>query len=141
MEPGNAVAGLRVFSEGRGFQPDLVVSFEAPFECVGVSDCVRKRAGYVRSVGEQGSVGCMDLPSHSGLLSLSCHGDGGGSVLAQHCLSLHCFCCFQQLCRSSAAVAAVGDGVDVVFSATSPADYPVLRWIPLPLHCLLQLWL
>lgn len=130
-----------MFSEGKGFQHDLVASFEDPFECGGVSDCVRKRAGYVRSVGEQGSVGCMDLPSHSGLLSLSCHGDGGGSGLARHCLSLRCSCCFQQLCHSSAAVAAVGDGVGVVFLATSPADYPGLRWTPLPLHYLLQLWL
>lgn len=130
-----------MFSEGRGFRPDLAVSSEAPFECGGVSDCVRKHAGCVRRVGEQGSVGCTDLPSHSGLLSLSCHGDGGGSVLAQHCLSLHCSCCFQQLCHSSAAVAAVGDGVGVVSLVTSPADYLVLRWIPLPLHYLLQLWL
>lgn len=130
-----------MFSEERGFQRGLAVSFEAPFGCGGVSDCVRKRAGCVRSVGEQGSVGCMDPPSHSGLLSLSCHGDGGGSVLARCCLSLRCSCCFQQLCHSSAAVAAVGDGVDVVSLVTSPADYPFLRWIPLPLRSLLQLWL
>lgn len=130
-----------MFSEGMGFQHDLVVSSEAPFECGGVSDCVRKHAGCVRSVGEQESVGCMDLPCHSGLLSLSCHGDGDGSVLARRCLSPHCSCCFQQLCHSSAAVAAVGDGVDAVSLATSPADYPVLRWIPLLLYYPRQLWL
>lgn len=130
-----------MFSEGKGSQRDLAVSFGAPFECGGVSDCARKRAGCVRSVEEQGSVGCMDLPSHSGLQSPSCHGDGGGSVLARRCLSLHCSCCFQQLCHSSAAATAVGDGVDVVSLVTSPADYPVLRWIPLPLRYLLQLGL
>ena len=113
LETGNVAAGLLAFSEDKEFQHAPVASFGAPFGCVMESVCVRKRAECVRSVGEQESVGCMDLPSHSGLLSLSCHGDGGGSALVQRCLSPHCSCYFQQLFRS---LAAVDDGV-VEFAA------------------------
>lgn len=141
-ETGNAVAGLPVFSEDTGFLHAPVASFGAPFGCGTISVCVRKRADCVRSVGEQGSVGCMDLPSHSGLPNPSCHGDGGESALALRCLSLHCSCCFQQLSHSFAAVDdGVVDVAAVVSLVTSPAGYPVLRWILQPLHYLLQQWM
>lgn len=131
-----------MFFEDKGFHCAPVASFEAPFGCGVVFECVRKRADCVRSVEEQENVGCMDLPSHSGLLSLSCHGDGGGSALAQQCLSLHCSCCFQQLYHFFAAVDdGVVDAVAVVSLVTSPAGYPVRRWILQPLHYLHQLWL
>lgn len=113
---GNAVAGPLVFSEGMGFQHAPVTSSGAPFGHGTASVCVRKCAGCVKSVGEQGSVGCMDLPSRSGLPNPSCHGDGGGGALAQHCLSPHRSCCFQQL---SHFVAAVDDGAADVAAAAS----------------------
>lgn len=119
-----------------------MASSGAPFECGTVSARVKTHADCVRNVGDQGSVGCKDRPSHSELPSLGCHGDGGGSALVQRCLSLHCSCCFQQPSRS---VAAVDDGaVDVVAAVslvTSPAGSPALRWTLQTLHYLLQQWM
>lgn len=129
-EIGNAVAGLPVFSEDKGFQHAPVASSEAPFGCGMVSVSVRTHVVYARSVGGQESVGCKGHHAHSGLLSLGCHGDGDENALVQHCLSLHCFCCFQQTSHSFAAVVAVDDGVvDVVAVSlvTSPAGCRALR--------------
>lgn len=118
-----------MFSEDKGFQRAPVASFGAPFGCGTVSVCVRTHADYVRSAEELRSVACMDHPGRSGLLSLGCHGDGGGSALVQHCLSLRCSCCFQQTSRFFAAVDdGVVDVVAVVSLVTSPAGSPVLRW-------------
>lgn len=132
-----------MFSERKGFLHAPVASFGDPFGCGTVSVSVRTRVDYVTSVGEQGSVVCMGHPAHSELPSLSCHGDGGGNALVQHCLALHCSCCFQQISRSFAAVVAVDDGVvvdvvAVVSLVTSPADFRALGWTLQTLHYLLQ---
>lgn len=105
-----------------------MASSGAPFGCGTVSVSVRTRADCVTSAGQQGNVGCKGHLAHNGLLILGCHGDGGEGALAQHCLSLHCSCCFQQAFHSSAA--AVGDGVDavaVVSLETSPAGSQALK--------------
>lgn len=119
-----------------------MASSGAPFGCGMVSGSVRTRADCERSVGLQGSVACMGHPVRNGQLIRGCHGDGDGSAPAQHFLSLHCSCRFQQTSHSF-AVAAVGDGVVdavvVVSLMTSPAGSPALRWNPQTLHYLLQL--
>ena len=132
-----------MFSEDKGFQLAPVASFGAPFGCGVVSEHVRTHVDCVRSVEEQGSAGCMDHPSHSGQLNLGCHGDGGGSALVQHCLSLHCSCCFQQPSHSFAAVVDDGaaDAAVVVSSVTSPTGFPAPRWTLQTLHYPLQQWL
>lgn len=113
-ETEDAVAGLPAFSGDKGFRDAPATSFEAPFGCGTVSVHVRKRADRARSAEERGRVGCMDLPSRSGLQNLSCHGDGGEGALARRCLSLHCSCCFQQLSHSFAADGGVVDAAAVV---------------------------
>lgn len=141
LETGNAVAGLQVFSEDKLFQHVPVASSGAPFGCGRVSASVRTRVVYVTSVGRQGSVGCKGHPDHSELLSLGCHGDGGGSAPVQHCLYLHCFCCFQQTSHSFVAVddGVVVDVAAVVSLVTSPAGCPALRLTLQTLRFLLQL--
>lgn len=129
-----------MFSEDRGFQHALVVSFGVPFGCEKVSVSVRAHAENVRCVVELGSAGSMDHPAHNGLLSLGCHGDGGGSALVQYCLSLRCSCCCQQISHSFAAVVAVDDGVvdAVAFLETSLTGCPALRWTLQTLYYQLQ---
>lgn len=146
---GNAVAGLREFSEDTLFPHVPVASSGAPFGCGRVSASVRTRVVCVMNAGRQGGVGCKGLPDHSELLSLGCHGDVGGSAPVQHCLSLHCFCCFPRTSRSfvAAAVVVVDDGVVVVVvvgvaavvsSVTSPTGFPALRLTLQTLRFLLQ---
>lgn len=144
LETGNAAVGSQVFSVDKGFLHAPVASSGAPFGCVVVSASVRTHVECVRSAGERGSAECMGRPGHSGLRSLSYHGDGGGSVLVQRCLSHRCSCCFPRSARSFAAAAVDGGVVDVaavVSSVTSPAGYPALRWTLQNLHFLLQQWL
>lgn len=131
-----------MFSENKGFLGALEASFGVPFECGMVSESVRTHVDYVRSVEQQGNVGCMGHSSHNGLRSLGCHGDAGGNALVQHCLSLHCSGCFQQIYHFFAAAAVVAvDGGVVVSLMTSPAGCRGLRLYPQTLHYLLLQWM
>lgn len=129
-----------MFSEDKGFLHAPVVSFGAPFESEVVSVSVRTHADCVRSVEEQVSADCMGHHGHNEQLRLSCHGDGGGSALVQHCLFHHYSYCLQQ---ASHFFAVVDDGaVDVVVSlVTFQAGCPALRWTLQNLHFLLLQWM